>query len=117
MKNNIEFPELDEGSLVFGQIPDQKEWEEKAKNAGFKYMNNNIYSEYAMELFYNGGELPKKKKEISEKYFIEGLRLFKCWLGSWKPKHERKEEVTGYILFLISDEKWIIKKLKKLKKR
>lgn len=112
-----DFPDLGNAELIFGQIPKQEEWEKKAKEAGFKFLDGNIFSKYAMVLFYDGGKNPKKKKGITDEYYTKGIQYFKCWLGSWDPKHESKEEVTGYILSLISNEKWIKKELKKSKQR
>lgn len=117
MENKIvEFPEVDDASIVFGIIPKQKKWEQKAQEAGFVYMNDNIYSSYARTIFFTGGKMPEKKKDITDGSYKKGIRYFRCWLGSYSPKHERKEEVTGYILSLIADEKWIKKELNKKNK-
>jgi len=110
--NDSKFPIINDVEIAFGKIPDMKVWEGRAKDAGFEFLDNNIFSKYAMQLFYNGGNIPKKKEGVSDTDYENGIRLFKCWLSSWDPKHERKEEVTGYILSLISDEKWIKKNLK-----
>ena len=54
-------------------------------------------------LFYSGGKLPPKKDGISDEYYMQDIRYFKCWLGSYSPKHEAKEAVCGFILSLISN--------------
>jgi hypothetical protein len=100
----IKFPKLTDTDIVFSaRIPEQHKFEKLAQEHGFKYMNGNKYSKYAMKLFYEGGKFPPKKEGISEEYYKEGYRYFQCWLGSWEPKHEAKEEVCGFILSLITD--------------
>ena len=104
MSTNIKFPEIRDIDIAFpARIPEQKKFEKLAQENGFNFSDGNKYSTYAMKLFYNGGKLPPKKKDITDEYYKQGIRYFRCWLGSYAPKHERKEEVCGFILSLISD--------------
>ena len=112
----VEFPEVSDLDMAFGGIPERQKFEKLAQENGFDFMNGNKYSSYAMNLFYTGGKFPPRRVDVSEEYYRKGIRYFHCWLGSFKPKHESKEEVCGYILSLITDlekEDTIQQKLKK----
>ena len=113
----VEFPEVNGAEIVFGGISKQKEFEKLAQENGFKHTKKNKYSMYAMNLFFNGGKLPPKRADVSDEYYKKGIRYFKCWLGSYNPKHEQKEEVCGFILSLISDLEKKETPLDKLKKK
>ena len=95
----VKFPKVTDTEIVFGGIPELKKFEKLA----FEYFKRNKYSDHAMNIFYSGGKLPPRKAGISNEYYIEGVRYFKCWIGSWNPKHESKEAVCGFILSLITD--------------
>lgn len=103
MSEEIKFPEVTDAQMIFGGIPEQEKFEKLAKEHGFEHNKSNKFCDYAMELFYCGGKRPPKKKGISDEYYSKGVRYLRCWLGSFKPKHERKEEVCGFIISLISD--------------
>lgn len=103
MNKCIEFPEITDVQMALGDIPEQEKFEKLATEYGFDHTKQNKFIEYAMGIFLCGGKSPVKKEDISDEYYIKGMRYFKCWLGSFKPKHERKEEVCGFIISLISD--------------
>lgn len=117
MSEEIRFPEVTDIDIAFPvKIPEQKKFEKLAQEHGFKFMDDNIYSAYAMNIFYNGDKLPPKRKDVSNEYYKKGVRYFRCWLGSYAPKHERKEEVCGFILSLITNLKKYETPLSKFKK-
>ena len=104
MNDKIQFPKILDIDIAFpARIPERKKFEKLAQENGFNFLDGNKYSAYAMKLFYSGGELPPKKKDITDEYYKQGIRYLRCWLGSYEPKHERKEEVCGFIISLISD--------------
>jgi len=98
------FPKVDSTQITCGQIPEMKEWIKKAANAGFREnWHNNNFCKLVSNLFYKGGDFPKKKKGIDEEIYLNGFRYFRCWLGSFNPKHEDKIAVCGYVVSLICD--------------
>lgn len=100
----IKFPEITDVEMIFSaKIPEREKFEKLAKEHGFEYGKNNKFINYAMEIFYCGDKYPPKKEGVSPEYYNKGMRYFKCWIGSFEPKHERKEEVCGFIVSLISD--------------
>jgi len=92
--SKIDFPEIDEASLVFGGYP--QEWFKKTLEQS-KVDGQDKFVRIASSLFFNGGHV-ETDNDLPEDYVRRGLRMLKCVLASFAPKHEHKEAVAGYIL-------------------
>ncbi len=96
------FPEITDADMAFGGYPE--DWFKKtlstAKAKGFG-MNN---CKRTSELFYKGGKF-NLNKGLDEKYLTEGVRILKCIIGSFNPKHEDKMAICEYILDSIETNK------------
>lgn len=87
----LNFPKIDQPSLVFGGYP--RDWFADVLS---KPEDKN-WSEKASELFFSGGNIGVNRN-LPEAYLTDGIRILKCVLGSFEPKHEHKEHVAGLIL-------------------
>jgi len=93
------FPAVSKVDLVFPCLTSEEmdHWKKEAEDA--KY--DSAFADMASLLFFKGGLVPKRT-DISAEEYSHGRAYLQKWLGSFDPKHEVKELVTGYILSRIS---------------
>ncbi len=81
---------------IFGGLTNE---DELAKKCPEYFQQYNPWSEYAMKLFYNGGNI-KNWKWKSDDDKVKG-RQFACFsglLGTFGIRHEDKEAIAGWML-------------------
>ena len=79
-----------------GGLSNEKELTKQCPNS---FKENNPWSDYAMKLFFNGGNLKNwKYKDLNKKAQTKQFSCFKGLLSTFGIPHEDKEAVAGWML-------------------
>jgi hypothetical protein len=91
MAGRLNFPEVTDVQITFGGYPE--DWFKMVRSLP----EDEEYSKKVQHLFFHGGEIGCLK-DLPEEYYKKGVRMLRCVLGSFNPKHEHKIHVCGLIL-------------------
>jgi len=96
MKKRLEFPEIGDAAMAFGDYPPT--WFDEALNKVEKEDPvEQKWKDMMEQLFFSGGRV-EWNEQLPADYLLRGIKMFKAVIGSFTPKHEHKETVAAHIL-------------------